>query len=75
MTYTPTTEEVRDVYAHAQTYREFDRWLEAHDRETKAEAWQEGYRTSCQDHGGYTSCGTGDDPHSASRTNPYKEQP
>lgn len=38
MTYTPTTEEVRDVYGYAQTYRDFDRWLEAHDREVKAEA-------------------------------------
>lgn len=56
MTYTPTTEEVREGYAESgleeKTYleqehtrklnlAEFDRWLEAHDREVKAQALEE----------------------------------
>lgn len=46
--YMPTTDEVRFSYAedvspgrtHLAT-PEFDRWLDAHDREVKAEAWDD----------------------------------
>lgn len=64
MTYTPTTEKVRGIYAnyfglatyrpqeHAESLNEFDRWLEAHDREVKAQAWQEGYWLGINGHTG-----------------------
>lgn len=46
--YTPTTAEVREAaYEHGSTgvtYADFDRWLTA----VKAEAWDEGFRTSDQ---------------------------
>lgn len=55
--YTPTAESVRDAYCHLQQtvlgerghpaherfHAEFDRWLEAHDREVAARAWDEGF--------------------------------
>lgn len=51
--YTPTADEVRDAfagkgkgYANSSHYErqgsEFDRWLDEHDRQVKAEAWEEG---------------------------------
>ena len=55
--YTPTTDEVRENYvdATAHGYKDvseaqdmFNRWLAAHDREIKAEAWDEGFNTSEQ---------------------------
>ena len=47
---------------------------EEHLRHVLAVVWEEGYAKACQDHGGYTSCGTEPDPHNASHTNPYKEE-
>lgn len=49
--YTPITEEVRDSYDYQFTLgmndisriAEFDRWLAEHDREVKADAWDEGF--------------------------------
>lgn len=46
--YTPTKDAVRCFYVAArkkdddEAALEFDRWLEAHDREVAAEAWDEG---------------------------------
>lgn len=51
--WTPSTAEVRAAYASdelgdlfkvLESKREFDRWLEAHDREVAAESWEEGFR-------------------------------
>lgn len=80
MTYTPTTEQVREGFAqdpvaeyynplinHAQYGRKaFDRWLEAHDREVAAKAWQEGY-ADCMDY--HMSNGL-----KGAEANPYKEE-
>ncbi|WP_019148801.1 hypothetical protein [Timonella senegalensis] len=41
MNYTPTTKQVRDVYAYAQTYRDFDRWHAEEIRKAKAQALEE----------------------------------
>lgn len=65
--YTPTTEEVRDVYGYAQTYRDFDRWVADVIRKAKAEAWQEGY-SDCMDY--HLSNGL-----KGTETNPYTEEP
>ena len=39
--YTPTTQEVRDVWGKHSRYMEFDDWLAS----VKAEAWDEGHMT------------------------------
>lgn len=44
--YIPTKDDIRDQYAssyYVNDAREFDRWLEAHDREVAARAWDEGF--------------------------------
>lgn len=44
--YTPTTEEVREIYyesGYKTTPEQFDRWLAEHERKVKAEAWDEGH--------------------------------
>lgn len=52
--YTPSTEEVREAYAHEadsigevqyrpENHAEFDRWLAEHDRAVAANAWDEGF--------------------------------
>lgn len=67
--YTPTTAEVRDAATqcpHGIPDAEFDRWLEAHDREVKAQAWQEGY-ADCMDY--HMSNGL-----KGAEENPYKEE-
>ena len=55
MTYTPTTDDVRDEWIESgqgsPTVRlhagaAFDRWLAAHDAEVAAQAWDEGHRAS-----------------------------
>lgn len=57
--YTPDTERVRYAYAHSvmvsgpemrnELAAEFDRWLEAHDREVQAIAWDDGYAAGATD--------------------------
>ena len=78
MSYTPTTEEVREVYRgclvqtetniysfvdEAQADAEFDRWLAEVKREAKEEAWTEGYI------GGFTVAIT---PDASTLDNPYR---
>lgn len=55
--YTPTTEEVRARYSAdefgnsaglSDPCPEFDRWLAEHDRQVKAEAWEEGWDAGLQ---------------------------
>lgn len=54
MSYTPTTDEVEHRYAYDELYsmdceadrHAFRRWLEAHDAEVAAQAWDEGHRAS-----------------------------
>ncbi|WP_102508123.1 hypothetical protein [Sanguibacter massiliensis] len=68
--YTPTTEQVREAAspsgAVAVEPDAFSRWLAAHDRETAARAWDEGYTVGYGD-------GTDDrDPDES--PNPYREE-
>ena len=83
--YTPTTKEVRVEYTSGrfndgigpswkQTEPDFDRWLAAHDRETAARAWDEGFEEprECCGLCPLRSCpwdNGGDGP-----TNPYHEE-
>lgn len=55
--YTPTTGNVRSVYAYGgagqsedRRRAQFDRWLAAHDRAVKAEGWDEGYARAKSSH-------------------------
>jgi predicted transposase YdaD len=79
--YTPTTDEVRDVYGYAQTYRDFDRWYAEEIRKAelhgKRTGWSEGYEQGKEDErlaetlqvdvglGGYAP---------ANRSNPHTEE-
>lgn len=45
----PTTAEVRAAASRAIGGDWFDRWLEAHDREVRAEGHRQGYETARQD--------------------------
>lgn len=48
--YVPTTDEVRGVWAALVGNTEsFDRWLQKHDSQTKAETWDEGYSVGFHD--------------------------
>ena len=76
--FTPTTEDVRLIWIVSQTgctaRAEFDRWLAAHDRETAARAWDEGFEEprECCGLCPLRSCpwdNGGDGP-----TNPYREE-
>lgn len=55
------------VYA-SRYYAEFDRWLAAHDRQVRAEAWDEGYSTGL-DYMSQWLDGDEDEPE-----NPYREE-
>lgn len=66
--YTPTTEQVRTHWTDvgfAGDGESFDRWLAAHDRETAARAWDEGYQASTDAELGHIA--------PAGATNPYRE--
>lgn len=69
--YTPTTEDVREWYADSVDRlggeAEFDRWLAAHDRETAARAWDEGYRQGRSDQADHSMY------HETHTANPYRE--
>lgn len=41
--YTPTTDEIREVWGRHSRYMEFDDWLAEHDRVVKSKAWAEGF--------------------------------
>ena len=69
--HTPTTEDVRLVYGSdrdgwpdGRRLEAFSRWLAAHDAETAARAWDEGYTA------GYVDASDDRDPESP---NPYRE--
>ena len=80
MSYTPTTEEVREVYRgclvqtdtniysfvdEAQADGEFDRWL----AEVKAQAWEEGYDAGLQ----RDQLSKSEFPYGTVNTNPYRK--
>lgn len=78
--YTPTTEQVKDLYHLGaldvgpnvdieETLAMFDRWLAAHDREVAALAWDEGF-LECVDHDGYVAA-SGIPLHVTRPINPY----
>ena len=68
--FTPTTEQVREAASLnggiAVEPDAFDRWLAAHDRETAARAWDEGYTA------GYVDGADDRDPDES--PNPYREE-
>ncbi|WP_019148494.1 hypothetical protein [Timonella senegalensis] len=68
MSYTPTTEEIRDQYAldSEEKAEAFDRWLAEHDREVKAQAWEPGAQAVSDVECGYIGLD--------GYNNPYKEE-
>ena len=69
--YTPTTEQVREAASLnggiAVEPNAFNRWLAAHDRETAARAWDEGFRNAEEQHDGYAGVS------GWTNNNPYRE--
>lgn len=75
--YVPTTREMESAYVcdslgagidEAEARRQFSRWIAAHDRETAARAWDDGYqqgRSDQADHSMY---------HQTHTANPYREE-
>ena len=79
--YTPTTDEVRAEYVQNRAIRvptttavasEFDRWLAAHDREVKAEAFDEGWVDRANREPWVYGKRTNDAPPPPSSLNPYR---
>lgn len=62
----PETDAVRWACSNSYSAEKFDEWLAAHDREVRAQAWQDGYITRA-----FTPLGPGGVPVQAP-ANPYR---